>query len=91
MEATTHINLEEETCDIEIRNLPLTRISNLSMIQKSVAMDLEFALTLLGMTPEEAERYVNLLLSGKTSIQGILKAVPSHLQNPHDDNGHHYR
>ncbi len=75
METTININLEEGTCDMEIKGLSLGRINNLSAIAQAVADNFKSALIISGADLMKAEDAANLLLQGKRDIQGILRGV----------------
>lgn len=76
METKISINLNNLTCSIEIHDLYLNRISNLSAIKGMIAEQLikSLEMTFLNSSKEDIEKEVNLLLEGKNDIQRILQA-----------------
>lgn len=66
------INLVEQSCDIEVRDMSINRIRDLSAIQRMVVDHLKSSLTLMGREPEKVEEYVSLLLQGELDFQDIL-------------------
>ena len=73
MEKTIKINLKECTCDIEIRNFPLGKISQLSTISDDVADNFKKTLILLGVNEELATQATERLVQETTGIQRILE------------------
>ena len=73
MEKTIKINLKDGTFDVEIRNMSLNHIKDLSAISGDVAENLKSVLCLSGATPDKADAGVSFLLQGKHDIRYILK------------------
>lgn len=73
MEKSIKINLKDASFDVEIHNISLNHIKDLSTLPEDIAENLKSLLLLLGVDRELAEEGVNLLLQGKNDIQYILK------------------
>lgn len=77
METSIKINLQEKTCDIEIKNLNIDNIKQLSTIGEAVAESLKSSLVLIGMDDAKSKEAVIHLMQGNLDIQSILRAIPA--------------
>lgn len=78
METKISVNLKDMTCSLEVSNLFLGRISNLSALPEMVAEQLKRNLYLISCNPESKEKIessVSLLLEGKIDTEDILKSI----------------
>lgn len=71
MEQEIKINLNDSTCDITIKGLPLWRIHTLSTMPESVAEQMERVLSIAGVFEEKAERLAAKALAGKLTPEDI--------------------